>query len=338
MGEKILVIILLVATSCIAGCSDALVTALSDGENRDPCNGEYDWIEYAGNPLFGGSISGTDRAYYPFVVRVGSTYHIWYGDGAGTRHAQSTERDFGDIIHPAPEITVGGTSISAVYTYPYHPCVLYREDGWSVGGTFYSSPFLLYITPDFNSVRVLHSPDGDSWTEIGLCTGITGVGGYIPQGANVYNLAVLYEGGATWKAYADNGGGRIQYYTSNNGFDWTGTASDILGAPYQDWEGIQNGIAPYIMKVDGSYIIFYSSGALRNDGAIGMAVSLDGQNFTKDESNPIFSVDDGIAWRDDRSYTPRVIPDDSLWRMYFTGRSSSGVYSVGFATKCGPLD
>jgi hypothetical protein len=338
MSGKIYRALLLIFMSWIVGCSDALITALNDDEDRDPCKGNYAWSEYSANPLFGGSTSGVDRAYYPFVVKSGSTYHIWYGDGSGTRHAISTARDFSDIILPAQEITVGSTNISAVYVCAYHPYVLYSESGWTVGGIFYSNPFLLYITPDFNSVRVLHSPDGDDWTEIGLCTGITGAGGYVPQGANVYNFAVLYEGGTTWKAYADNGGGHIQYYTSSNGLDWTGTASDILGAPYQAWEGVQNGIAPCIMKVDGTYIIYYSSGALSNDSAIGMAASMDGQTFTKDDGNPIFSIDDVIAWRDDRTYTPRLIRDGTLWRMYLTGRSSGGVYSVGLATKCGSLD
>lgn len=39
----------------------------------------YVWIESTGNPVF----SGTNRAYYPRVIKVGSTYHMWYTDTVG---------------------------------------------------------------------------------------------------------------------------------------------------------------------------------------------------------------------------------------------------------------
>jgi len=64
---------------------------------------------------------------------------------------------------------------------------------------------------------------------------------------------------------------------------------------------------------------------------MGVAFSTDGQNFTKSSSNPIFSITDGPPWRNDRTYTPFVIPDGASWIMYYTGRSSAGVYSIGYA-------
>ena len=326
-----------------AGCSgktietflgdDDVPVASTDSEECGPS-----WKEISGNPLFGGIVSGTDRAYYPSVLKVGSTYHIWYGDGNTTRHGTSAQADFSTMVHPAPEITVSGTPISGLgYTWMYHPHVLYNSAGWDIKGTHYTEVFLLYITPGFNSVRVYVSATGDDWTEIGLCTGVTGAGGYVPQGSNVYALAVLYEGGTDWKAYADNGGGQIQYYTSTNGFDWTGQAADILGTPYQAWEGVHNGIAPFIMKDGSNYLLYYSSGMTRNDSAIGKAVSTDARNFTKDAGNPIFSITDGTAWRNDRTYTPCIIRDGDRWRMYFTGRSTAGVYAIGMARLCGSL-
>ena len=63
------------------------------------------WTEAAVRPPFGGPTGGSDRAYYPVVIKVGATYHIWYGDGNNTRHAASTFADFHDVTVPAPVIT-----------------------------------------------------------------------------------------------------------------------------------------------------------------------------------------------------------------------------------------
>jgi hypothetical protein len=63
------------------------------------------WTDSMSNPLFGGSTNGVARAYYPSAIKVGSVYHIWYGDGTNTRHASSTNFDFSGVIFPAPTVT-----------------------------------------------------------------------------------------------------------------------------------------------------------------------------------------------------------------------------------------
>ena len=97
------------------------------------------WGESVSNPLFGGPTLGVDRAYYPVVLKVGATYHVWYGDGNNTRHTTSTNPDFSGAAFPAPVIT--GMTESG-----YHPRVLYDVAGWDVGGTHYAGPFLMYYT------------------------------------------------------------------------------------------------------------------------------------------------------------------------------------------------
>lgn len=98
------------------------------------------WTDSSSNPLFGGPTSGVNRAYYPCVVKVGSVYHIWYGDGANTRHATSTHIDFAGATFPAPVVS------GLVATSPYHPRVLFNASGWTIGGNFYAGPFLKCIT------------------------------------------------------------------------------------------------------------------------------------------------------------------------------------------------
>lgn len=192
----------------------------------------YPWVDYTANPLFGDS---TNHAYYPSAVKVGSTYHIWYGDGNTTRHATSTSADFSGIVTPAPEITVGGIPISSVLSVHYHPNVLYRASGWTVNGTTTSDVFLMYSAPGSGGlVSVLLSADGNEWTNLGTCEGINDSSS--DQGSIVYNFSVLFEGGTVWKGYTDSGQGRIEYYTSTDGFNWTSEATNILANSWGSWK------------------------------------------------------------------------------------------------------
>jgi len=279
------------------------------------------WTESTSNPLFGGATDGVNRAYYPCVIKVGSIYHIWYGDGSNTRHSSSTNPGFIGVTFPATAVT--GISLGA-----YHPRVLYNSGGWNIGGNFYAGPFLMYYTTGADwtvSPRVAHSADGNSWTDIGACTGVNSYS----SNSSIYNFDVLYEGGTTWKAYADNGSGYVEYYTSTDGIAWTGTAHNILGSPLQPWETAFT--SPHVIKSGSQYIIFYGSGGPFSNQGIGVAFSTDGQNFTKSISNPIFSTSGSPpSWRNDRTYTPYVMPDGTNWIMYYSGRSTTGVYSIGY--------
>jgi len=279
------------------------------------------WTDSASNPLFGGATDGVNRAYYPCVIKVGSSYHIWYGDGSNTRHTTSTNFDFIGATFPAPIVT------GLVATGPYHPRVLYNASGWNIGSNFYTGPFLMYYTDGANwgvNPRVAHSADGNSWTDIGPCANVISYS----SSPVIYNFDVLYEGGTTWKAYADNGSGLIEYYVSTDGINWTGIAHNILGTlqPWETWF-----TSPHVIKSGSQYVIYYGSGGGGSNEAMGVAFSTDGQNFTKSSSNPIFSISGAPSWRNNRTYTPFVIPDGTSWKMYYTGRSSAGVYSIGYA-------
>lgn len=117
--------------------------------------------------------------------------------------------------------------------------------------------------------------------------------------------------------------------------NWTNQGTNILGRDFNtNWENSTWGcIAVRPVIIGGRYYLYYSSGTNGNDKAIGLAVSTNGYDFTKSTNNPIFSIYDGLAWRDDRTYTPCLVWYSSMWMMYYTGRATTGgVYSVGMAT------
>lgn len=276
--------------------------------------------------ITGGPDNGIDRAYYPSVIKVDNTYHLWYGDGTNTRHVTSNKQDFKNTVFAAPVVTGLTSGV-------YHPFVLHIESGLTIDGSHFDGPFFMYATNSnsWNSPPILyHSINGDDWSEIGSLTGVN----EFSSNETIYNFAVVFENMTSWKAYADNGHGYVVYYASTDGLNWTGVSENILGNSIQSWETTNN-TRPFVIKVGNYYVMFYGNGA-SNNKAIGMAVSTDGENFIKSNTNPIFSTDDSVDWRDERTYTPTIIKDDNEYVMYFSGKSqTTSNYSLGYATNQG---
>ena len=307
----------------------------------DPMIG-INFVEYAGNPLFSGATEAVDRAYQAYVLKIGAVYNMWYGDHINARYVSSAYPDFHDVTFPGTIITVPNA------TQPYKFTVYYNPAGWTLGGTRYSQTLVAYYTDAADGFttnpQVAVSNDGINWTYVGRTSGV--IAGAPAEVSNVYRLSVLYEGNNIWKAYGDQGQAWIQYYTSTDGMAWTVQAWDILNDRnpnlLQPWEigpGPQypGEISPYVFKVNNTYVMTYSSGKTDNNQGIGIAYSVDGINFTKSSSNPIFSIDNGVAWRNVRNYNGYIMIDDGLWRMYYQGTNAAGFYAIGMANSEGPL-
>jgi hypothetical protein len=127
---------------------------------------------------------------------------------------------------------------------------------------------------------------------------------------------------------------------STDGITWNGYDSDgdgaadpVLSGTYVagDWDVDYVGRATVIRTGRHRYEMWYSGGDGALNQGIGYAVSRDGRNWVRDAANPIFHVDDGAAWRDERSYTPAVLPwRRNSYKMWFAGRSD-GKTSIGYA-------
>ena len=284
-------------------------------------------------PIFGGAGDGENRTYNPVVIKINSTYHVWYGDGANTRHGVSNYSDFSDMVFPANIVT--GLNATA----PYKSKVYYDPSGWNISGVNYSQPLIMYYTDSSNyskAPRIAVSDDGDNWTDIGPVSGTFG---------GIYTFAVSYEGNNVWKAYTDAFDAKINFYNSTNGQNWTSQKNDTLIrsnlSKQQSWEnnGVTSvgAVGPAIFKWNDIYFLTYSSGIYRNDETIGFAYSFDGLNFIKSGSNPGFSALDGIDWRKGRVYTSYLMNDNGTWILYYTGANETSgtnttTYQTGMAT------
>ncbi len=318
MKKLITTVVVVAMILALTGAAQALTTT--------------EWVEYASNPVY-----SPGKAYYPTILKEGGTYTMWSDMSGGVNMATST-----DGINWTSQGSVTGLSA------PKHTLVEkigaeYRM--WYWPGLSYS----------INDIRTATSSDGLAWsndqalTQVGTSV-ITNVmawnrGSYGPADV-IYNPA----GSATITNPTDEASVWANKFVMY--YDGTTGGTEALGLAVSNdginWRGYNDGVAPILDGTgaggdwDESYVsrgtivkegaddyhMWFSGGAGTMNHGIGYASSTDGINWTKDASNPIFHKTDGVAWRDNRTYTPMVIGDE----MWFTGKSTAGVYSIGYAT------
>lgn len=102
---------------------------------------------------------------------------------------------------------------------------------------------------------------------------------------------------------------------------------------------------PEVIFKDSVYYLFYSGSAnlMTTPFAIGYATSIDGFNWTKNSSNPVFEAD-GSGYDAFMVAEGKIIIEDSLWILYYNARAVGGPGpgpSIGRATSTsadGPWD
>lgn len=295
------------------------------------------WTEYASNPVY-----APGKAYYPTILKEGSTYRMWSDKSGGVQMATSTD---------AVNWTTNPGTVTGLTT-PKHTLVE------NIGGTYrmWYWPNLSY---SINDIRTATSTDGLTWTGDQAVTqvsnsvlGYTGNsntwwrrGSYGPADI-IYNSggsATIVEPTSEASVWANK---FVMYYdattggsealglaVSNDGINWqgyNGGIAAVLGGTYSgnpDWDENYVSRATVIKENDDAYHMWYSGGHGTMNHGIGYAFSTDGINWTRDTGNPIFHKDDGVVWRANRTYTPMVIGDE----MWFTGKSNAGAYTIGYA-------
>ena len=317
----------------------------------------YNWIERAGNPVF----TGTERAYYPRVIKVGATYHMWYTDTAGgvyqVRHTTSTD----GLAWSAPTVATGltgqpahtvvvnvGTDASPSYRMWYGDGAIWPS-GSSCLRTAESSNGLTWI----NDQAIGEDPNaGLLFTNDVLDPaynwryGTYGPGAvlYTPSGYGSLNTSdpmgnkyVMYYDQYTryWLTGVEEATGLA---ISADGITWSrygnGPVLNASGGT-GTWDG-QYAYAWSVIKDAGGYHMWYSGGIAGGNEGIGYAYSTNGLDWAKDPLSILHRNDPSVpAWRSTRTYTPCVLQEGSIYKMWYSG-VGGGVYQVGYATAVKP--
>ena len=300
--------------------------------------------------------NGKDFAYKMYYDDGGETWLAYSHDGETWERWGLAPVLAGDWRHPQVLYDAGafgdsaGDLIQASSTETYAVDPYYKGWFWEAGNG--------------SLVRFAYSADGEFWhTDYPLDVCPPDEPGWQNPGSPVYDLHVMYDGG-TYRGWADNNG-RIYNVSSSDGTTWTLDSPAVavdLGStsPTVEWDSSSLSRVAVVKTSPTEWHLWYggagkydwnaASGGGGNMG-IGYASSTDGLNWTKDTgNNPIASIGGGGTFNgygpsgtfnDERNYAMSVLYDPgyfgangtaAIWKMWRSGRDTSGVYSLGFAT------
>lgn len=322
--------------------------------------------EYPNNPVF----DPVTRAYYPTVLfdinkfsghGDSAYYKMWYSDGSNGTYVTQSE----DGLSWSNIITNTGLTNS------HHCHVVYSRIGF-IGintGLNPSSATMYYRVwywdtaqlYSINAIRYAESTNGINWYNDQTIQQVDNSvipgtwpdwnrGSYGPidvfynaNGSNILddtniwnNRFVMYYDGTTGAVE------EIGLAYSNNGILWKGYGRVLERGGNGNWDSDYVSYGT-VVKINDTWHLFYSGSGYAggaNEG-IGHAISSDGLKWEKDSNNPIFHKNDGILWRNDRTYTPSVIYDPNGFetggcpnlKMWFTGKTGSE-YTIGYVNGC----
>jgi len=329
-------------------------------------------VEYGSNPVYDPP-NPSDKAYYPCVLydanqfsSHGASYYykMWYADGTGQFEAVTYSND--GITWSAPVQTAG------ILASGYHARIIYIPGGYSAtGGTYYYKIWYwdsaVHDVPyTIDGIRTADSVDGENFVNDATITQNataqlvinpdTGFGWnrgtYGPVDVH-YNASATNTGtnpfDYTFAMYYDSTDGGVESmglgYSADGNTDWHGYGSGPVlnyGSP-GDWDSDYASYGTVIHDAGGAWHMWYS-GSGPSGGAnqgIGYATSSDGLTWTKDPGNPLFSIYQGVAWRNNRCYTPSVLYSPTrfdghgagaVYKMWFTGEASAtSNRTIGYA-------
>jgi len=318
--------------------------------------------------------SGGD-AYYPSVLYsadgFGSgspQFKMWTSDGAGGVY----------LVTSADGTTWSGpTGITGLGGDAHHVQVLYHASCFGAPSCGPGDPRyrIWYWDIDasiygIDAIATAASTDGINWTNDQALSQdpthqlVTGApsgwnrGSYGPiclfysagasnSGANPWNYSfvMFYDG-------TDGGSEFAGLATSPDGFSWSAVSPDpvLQGSPAAAWDCSDTAYGT-VLRDSAGFHFFYSGGG-GDDGSgncvdhpvhqgIGYASSSDGMTWTKSSANPIYHISQGVAYRNQRVYTPAVVADSfgKLWMYYSAQAQGTGEPKrIGLATNVSMQD
>src|SRR4030042_998289 len=345
------VIIRLVILTVMVSCTMTTALNVVPANAQSPC----EWTEYSSNPVFGQWLGNPNRAYYPKVIYDpnqfsghgdNAYYKMWFGSNNGIGYAYSNDGiNWTAGLNPLPGLVPGA----------HHPVVEYDPGGFG-HGVYYK---IWYWNSQWNytigDLRYAESSDGINWvneqpfTQDATFKVVTSIPSEWNRGSTGASEIIYNPGGSNSLDDLNLWNNKyVMYYTATPG------AGEFIGLGYSDnrthWKRYGNNPVlspchpsdpsagwdyqsvgcPTVMNIAGTWHMWYGGGPFTNHG-IGYATSTNGIDWTKHTDNPIFHKDDGIPWRNDRTYTPSILyaaanfgghGDAYPYKMWFSGRAA----------------
>ncbi|GEM_PF-1764512 len=249
----------------------------------------------------------------PAVVKVGETYHMWYGPtDTALYHTTSTD----------PASFSAGTQT----TYDSTPMEVASPAVFEEGGIFY----MVAYKASSNLIFSLYSSnDGDSWNYVKDVFDASSF-----ADINKIDSPFVFKDGGTFRLYF-----QLKNAAKTNYKIYTAESSQAITDPEFAFTIANSGnpvlipgvsgqwdsnyvMHPWVIKDNGVYFMYYS--AYGTNQVIGLAKSNDGYNWVKSQANPILgSVGE-----------PVVLNDNGTWRMWYLGSGSV----VKYFTSTGPIE
>jgi len=288
--------------------------------SRDTSGG---WSKYKGNPVLGGKL-GT--VFDVSVLKEGDLYRMWFSWRPEDSIALTESKD--GIHWSEPVIVLGPNADSGWEDGVNRPVVL-KHSGkyhmWYTGQTDDNS-YIGYAT----------SPDGIEWTRVGDEPVLSPQLPWEKAAVMVPHVMwdeeerlfkMWYSGGEQYEPDV------IGYATSKDGYTWRKREEPVfLPSDSGEWDGYKV-TGAQVIRLNGSYVMFYIGFRKHDRAMIGLARSSDGiNNWERHPANPIISPGSHGAWDSDSVYKPFAARgDDNLRYLWYNGRRGN-TEQIGLAT------
>jgi predicted GH43/DUF377 family glycosyl hydrolase/regulation of enolase protein 1 (concanavalin A-like superfamily) len=308
----------MIGTHEVAAGFVANEVGLTSAQNIDPgvraVPADFDY--FASGPPMQPAVSWDGAAVLkPTVLKDAGGYKMWY-DGVGfdgnTQIGLAISRDD-----------------QAWSKFVGNPILDGDPDAWDASGEH--APFVMKDGSTYKmwyegfngSLRQLGyatSPDGIHWTKYaGNPVLQAGPEGYDQWVAG--HGTVLHEDGQykLWYHAIGDQGIIIAYATSPDGINWTKEGPALIGAP-GEWDEMLWG--PSVLKVDGTYMMWYAASSSLYPPSIGVATSADGANWTRPVEGPVITDAENF----DSIGDPTVILDRGVFKMWYGNFTDGKIY------------
>jgi beta-1,2-mannobiose phosphorylase / 1,2-beta-oligomannan phosphorylase len=182
-----------------------------------------------------------------------------------------------------------------------------------------------------DSIALVESQDGIHWNDPVIVLG-PDLDTHWEDSVNRPVIVKNAAGYHLWYTGQVNSRSCIGYAVSSDGIKWKRTGRDPVLTPNEKWEGSAVMCPNVIFEQETQlFRMWYSAGESYEPNAIGYATSMDGRNWQKFTTNPVFQPATEIPWEKDRVTACQVIPGGDWYYMFYIGFQNVNTARIGLA-------